>query len=253
MQAAITTADQGSRQRFVHLALFGLVVAYAALLASSLAMGLWLIDPAGRPIPTDFINVWAAGKLVLQGVPADAYDWTIHKSVEVIGARRDFPEYFGWHYPPPFLLVAAPLALLPYPAALLAWMAVSAPLYLAAMRLIAGARGTLLAALAWPVVFWNIIVGQNGFLTAALLGGGLALIEKRPALAGMLIGLLTYKPQFGLLIPVALIAGGHWRVIGWAALSAICLALASALVLGIQPWQAFLQSATHTNLQGRLG
>jgi hypothetical protein len=247
MQAAIASADQGFRQRLPHLGMFGLVVAYASLLVMTSQMGIWLIDAEGQHIATDFINVWAAGKLVLQGVPADAYDWTIHKSVEVIGAGRDFPEYFGWHYPPPFLLVAAPLAMLPYPAALLAWMAVSAPLYLAAMRLIAGARGTLLAALAWPVVFWNVVVGQNGFLTAALLGSGLALIEKRPALAGILIGLLTYKPQFGLLIPVALVAGGHWRVIGWAALSAVGLALASALVLGIQPWQAFLQSTAHTS------
>ncbi len=239
-----------SKKQLRHLApmiLVGLAVAFPCLLFVSLCMGLWLIDPSGLPIPTDFINVWAAGKLVLQGAPADAYDWTIHKNIEVIGAGHDFAGYFGWHYPPPFLLIAAPLALLPYPIALLAWMLASLPLYLASIWQIVGRREALLAAFAWPVVFWNMVVGQNGFLTAALLAGGLAMIERRPALAGILIGLLTYKPQFGLLIPLALVASGHWRVLGWAVLSAVGLGAISALALGLDVWLAFLKSIVHTN------
>lgn len=234
-------------RRVASMGMFALVCAYVSLLFASYLIGVWLIDPSGYPIPTDFLNVWAAGRLVLQHAPADAYDWTIHKAVEVLGVRREFADYFGWHYPPPFLLVAAALALLPYPAAMVTWMAVSLPLYLASMRQIAGRRDVVLAALAWPAVFWNTVVGQNGFLTAALLGSGLALIERRPALAGILIGLLTYKPQFGLLIPIALIAGRHWRVLGWASASALGLALLSAVVLGTEPWLAFLHSTAHTN------
>lgn len=235
------------RKRLLHLVLFGLVVAYASLLIFSAVNGHWLVDSDRRPIPTDFINVWAAGTLVLQGAAADAYNWDIHRAVEIGAVGYDFGGYFGWHYPPPFLLVAACLALFPYTAGLLVWMAASMPLYLATIRSIAGSRLAILAALAWPVTLWNTVVGQNGFLTAALLGGGLLMIGKRPVVAGLLIGLLTYKPQFGLLIPIALIAGGHWKVFWSAALTAFGLAALSALVLGIGPWLAFVDSTGLTN------
>jgi hypothetical protein len=234
-------------QRLANRVLFGLVVAYASLLAFSAINGHWLFDGAGRPIPTDFINVWAAGKLTLQGTAADAYDWDIHKAMEVVAAGHHFDGYFGWHYPPPFLMVAAGLALFSYPAGLVAWMACTLPLYLAVMRAVAGSRFAILAALAWPATLWNVVVGQNGFLTAALLGGGLLMIERRPLAAGLLIGLLTYKPQFGLLIPIALIAGGHWKVFGSAALTAIGIGLLSASILGVGPWLAFIGSISLTN------
>ena len=246
MQAAITTADQSSRQRLLHLAMFGLVVAYAALLVMTFLMGIWLVDPEGQPVATDFVSFWAAGKLVLQGHPADAYDWTIHKAVAV-ESGLDFKGYFTFQYPPIFLMITPALALIPYPAALVAWMAVGLPLYLCAIRLITGTWNATLAALAWPAVLWNMVLGQNGFLTAALLGAGIALIEKRPALSGILFGLLTCKPQFGLLIPVALIAGGHWRVIGWAALSTAALVAVSTAVLGTDSWAAFVGSAFRIN------
>jgi hypothetical protein len=246
MPAASITAEQGSRQRLLHLALFGLVVAYASLLFMTFLMGIWLIDVDGRPIPADFVSFWAAGKLVLQGHPADAYDWAIHKAVATENGL-DFKGHFTFQYPPTFLAVTPAVALLPYPAALVAWMAVGLPLYLYTVRLIAGTWNTALAALAWPPVLWNIVVGQNGFLTAALLGAGIALIEKRPALSGILFGLLTYKPQFGLLIPVALVAGGHWRVIGWAALTTLTLCAASVAILGMSPWTAFIDSILRIN------
>ncbi len=139
------------------------------------------------------------------------------------------------------------LALVPYPAAMLVWIAISLLLYLAAVRVITGGWKATLAALAWPAVLWNMVVGQTGFLTAALLGAGIALVDRRPALAGICFGLLTYKPQFGLLIPVALIAGGRWRVIGWAALSTLVLCAVSIAVLGTSPWAAFLESASCIN------
>ena len=89
-------------------------------------------------IATDFVNVWAAGKLVLDGHPALAYDWDIEKQVELALLTRDFIGYFAWHYPPPFLLVAALLAQFSYPVAFLGWVSVSFLPYLAAMRAIIG-------------------------------------------------------------------------------------------------------------------
>jgi arabinofuranan 3-O-arabinosyltransferase len=199
----------------------------------------WVYDPNGLGIPTDFINVWAAGRLVLDGLPAQAYDWDIQKQVEVAKLGQDFVGYFAWHYPPPFLFVASLLAQLPYQTAFIGWAGVSFLLFLVAMRAIVGRDFGYLLALAVPMAFINALVGQNGFLTAALIGGALYLIPVRPVLAGICLGLLTYKPQYGLLFPIVLIAAGHWRVFISAGVTAVVLATASWLAFGIESWLAF--------------
>ena len=89
------------------------------------------------------------------------------------------------------------------------------------------------------MVFINALVGQNGFLTAALIGGTLYLIPIRPVLAGICLGLLTYKPQYGLLFPIALIAAGQWRVFVSAGVTAVVMAFASWLAFGTESWLAF--------------
>lgn len=156
-----------------------------------------LIDRNGKPVGTDFSNVYAAGTLALRGHAADAYDPALQHAAERAVFGRDVP-FFGWHYPPFFFAIATLVATLPYALGLLLWMALSLPAYLATIRAILPRPETLLAATAFPAVFVNVGHGQNGFFTAALLGGALQLMERRPALAGLLIGLLAYKPQFGL-------------------------------------------------------
>jgi arabinofuranan 3-O-arabinosyltransferase len=216
-----------------------LAIANVTLCLSAYVSHWWVYDPNGLGIPTDFINVWAAGRLVLDGLPAQAYDWDIQKQVEVAKLGQDFVGYFAWHYPPPFLFVASLLAQLPYQAAYIGWVVVSFLPFLVAMRAIVGRDFGYLLALAIPMAFINALVGQNGFLTAALIGGALYLIPVRPVLAGICLGLLTYKPQYGLLFPIALIAAGHWRVFISAAVTAVVLATASWLAFGIESWLAF--------------
>ncbi len=177
------------------LVCFAFCVAQVVYLAASFVLHQWLIDPEGRGIPNDFVNVWAAGKLVLAGQPAVAYDWSIHKEIENAAVGYDFPGYYGWHYPPPFLAVAAVLAFFPYSIAYAGWVAVTLPGYVAAIRGIVGERIGYLLAFAFPAMLANAMVGQNGFLTASLVGGTLGLMEKRPVLAGCCLGLLTYKPH----------------------------------------------------------
>jgi len=220
---------------------FGLTLAGVLFLACSLYEGHWLIDGASQAIANDFVNVWAAGKLALQGHPAAAYDWTLHREVEVAALGHDFDGYYGWHYPPTFLFVAAALAVLPYLAAVLTWMAVTLPAYMAAVRTIIGERLGLLLACAFPGAFWNVSAGQNGFLTAALIGGVLVQIERRPIIAGICLGLLTYKPQFGILFPIVLAFDGRWRVIAAAAATAAVLCAASLLAFGAESWHAFVE------------
>lgn len=199
----------------------------------------WIYDLDGLGIPTDFVNVWAAGRLVLEGHPAQAYDWDIQKQVELALLRQDFPGYFAWHYPPPFLFVAALLAQFPYSVAFIGWVSASFVPYLAMMRAVVGRPFGWLLAAGFPMVFNNTLVGQNGFLTASLIGGTLFLMPARPILAGVCLGLLSYKPQYGLLFPIVLIAASQWTVFFTAAAVAVAMAFASWLAFGTESWQAF--------------
>jgi arabinofuranan 3-O-arabinosyltransferase len=224
------------------LSLLGLTLAlgYLAALVTAFLGGHFLLDGDGRPIANDFVNVWAAGRLVLDGDPAAAYDWTLHKAAEVRAVGHDFANYYGWHYPPPFLFVAAALATLPYLAAALLWLAATLAAFAATLGGILRTRAGVLFALGFPAALWNVTAGQNGFLTATLIGGTLALMERHPALAGLCLGLLSYKPQFGLLFPIVLIADRRWLTLAVAALVAGGLAAASWLAFGSASWEAFL-------------
>ena len=218
-----------------------LCVINASLLQSGLTAHWWLFDENGLGIPTDFVNVWSAGRLVLDGQPALAYDWDIQKQVQVAVLGQSYEGNFAWHYPPPFLFVAAALAHFPYATAYVGWAAISFVPYLAAMRAIVGRNFGYLLAAAFPVVFTNTLVGQNGFLTASLIGGTLVLMPRWPILSGVCLGLLSYKPQYGLLFPLVLIAASQWRVFFTAAVVAILLAASSWVAFGTESWQAFFQ------------
>jgi hypothetical protein len=199
----------------------------------------WIYDEHGLGVPTDFVNVWAAGKMVLEGHPALAYDWDLEKQVELALLKQDFIGYFAWHYPPPFLFVASLLTSFPYAAAFIGWVSVSFLPYLLMMRAIVGRTFGFMLAAAFPLVINNALVGQNGFLTAALIGGTLFLLPTRPILSGICLGLLTYKPQYGLLFPLVLIATAEWTVFFSAAVTAFAVAFASWLAFGTESWQAF--------------
>ncbi len=268
-----------------------------AILVASIAGFLYLlvtangfVDIKGRPVGTDFSDVYAAGTYVLDGKPRLPFDPARQHARE----QRIFGEatpFYGWHYPPFFLFVAAALALMPYGIALAVWQAVTLALYLLTIRAILisssfpGARSAspasiapeftgrtssswplkpwlwipdsrcaasgmtadwLLLALAYPAVLINIGHGQNGFLTAALFGGALVQLDRRPLTAGILFGLLVYKPQFGLMIPIVLAASGRWRSFAAAAATVAILAIATTFVFGPQVWHAFIDSTHFT-------
>src|SRR5215471_18470703 len=229
---------------------YAVILLAISLLASVIWIALadGLIDRNGKPIGTDFSNVWAAGRLVLDGEPAAPYDPARQHAAEKKAFSGHEVPFFGWHYPPFFLIVAAALALLPYGWALLAWIALTLPVYLVVMRAIVPRPETLLIALAFPAVYVNIGHGQNGFLTAALLGGGLLLLDRRPATAGALLGLLAYKPQFGLLIPLVLVATGRWRTTAAAMIVVAAAAAATLVLFGPQVWHAFAASTEFTRV-----
>ena len=233
----------------------GAMVAALALAVMFLALSAHGVnDYDGRPLGTDFSNVYAAGRAALAGDAAAPFDIVRQGAMErvIFGAKT---QLYGWHYPPVFLLAATPLAALPYVPALLLWLGVTLLLYLLSTRLLlAGsaapqlAQGStwLILALGFPAVFINFIHGQNGFLTAALFGFGLALRDRRPALSGIAFGLLCYKPQYLALIPLVLVASARWRVLAFTAGTALAACLAATLLFGAGIWPAFLASTHFT-------
>jgi hypothetical protein len=160
----------------------------------------------------------------------------------VAAVGHAFDGEYPWIYPPTFLFAAVLLALMPYAIANAAWVFLTFPAYVAAVRGIVGHRVGILFACAFPGILANIMAGQNGFVTAALFGGALLFIERRPLLAGVLVGLLSYKPHLGILIPLVLLAGGYWRVIAAAAATVVLLAFASWAAFGLDTWAAFFHS-----------
>jgi len=203
-----------------------------------------LIVPLKRPTSTDFISFYAAGKLANASTPALAYDQDAHYAAEQRATASGI-DYFLFYYPPPFLLLCAALARLPYIPAFIGFEIATIGFYVLIVRRILDESGweILVPILAFPPVLWTIGLGQNGFLTAGLFGAATLLVDRRPFAAGLLFGGLCCKPHFAMLVPVALIAGRHWRVLLGALISGGGLCLLSVIAFGWQTWHDFLIAA----------
>ncbi|HEX7776875.1 MAG TPA: glycosyltransferase family 87 protein [Parvibaculum sp.] len=231
-----------------------LLACHLWVLGQSLRGGLWIVGLDGVPRQIDFNAYWAAGRFIAEGHAASAYNAT-----ELAGLlTRNFGDAlaganFPFFYPPLFLFAVAPLGLFPYALAAALWIGATLVAYLAAMRAILPRREILLLALAAPAMLWCICVGQNGLLTAALAGGALALLDRRPVAAGILFGALAYKPQFGVLIPLVLVATGRWRTFFSAAATVAALLALSGFAFGWNVFPAFIDAmnAANASLLGR--
>lgn len=226
------------------------LLGYAAILGA-FEIGLllfWILgahdnlDPTGKPLGTDFISFWSASRLALDGTPTLPYNPEAHAALQarVVGGAEI--GYFGFFYPPVFLLICLPLALLPYALSLLTWLVATGTAFAAVIgRLLPRLAPLELAACAtFPAILINIGHGQNGFLSAALFGLGFILLDKRPWLAGALLGCLVFKPQLAVILPFALAFSGRWPAFVATAASATLLSLASWLLFGTETWATFL-------------
>src|ERR1700693_1119530 len=157
----------------------------------------WIV-PLDKPTTTDFVSFYAAGTLADAATPQLASNQTALLAAEEAATAPGIG-YQYFNYPPVFLLLCAAFAPMPYLVAFCVFMATTLALYLAvASRILDDRSGTtLLALLAFPMVFWTIGLGQTAFLTAALFAAATLLVDRRPILAGLLFGALCYKPHFG--------------------------------------------------------
>ncbi len=236
--------------RTAALAALALLSAAAfALLAWYFGVGEGRLDFSHHARGRDFVNLWTAGRLIGEGRAVEVFEPRAFMAAHHRLFSPALPFHF-WSYPPPALLLAAPFALAPgYFAALAAWTAAGLvllfPAARAALGLPPGRRSRVEAALLMlsPAVAVNVGLGQNGALTAALLLGGLALAEARPLAGGALLGLLVFKPQVALLLPVVVLAGRRWRMMTGAVASAVLVVALATAVFGLDSWRAFLDGS----------
>ncbi len=218
-------------------------VAIACLALSIAYVSLWRGDHDGlnHAVGRDFINLWTASQLVEADRALDIFD-----QEKFIAAQRrfmgpDFPFHF-WSYPPHTLMLTQQLSDLPYRGAFVVWSLGGLFLMLYAAYMFWPAKPFPWLLLLAPSSFVNVFLGQNGFATAALAMAGFAVLPRRPIVAGIMFGLLTFKPHLGIMIPIALVALRQWPAIAAATLTAVLFIGASVLMYGADVWWQFLHS-----------
>ena len=221
------------------------IVLYGALACSLyiaiLLVGVLFSDQGASRV--DFVAFHAAGRLAAAGQAASAYDWDRLKlmQAEILGVEpASLVGYLGWLNPPHFFFAVMPVAGLPYAWAWMAWIIATAVIFALAIRAVMPGPAAIVAAFCTPSVLLSLGVGQNGLLVAALMAWTLGLLDRRPVAAGIALGLLTIKPQFGLLFPLLLALTGRWRVFLMACLTALAAIAASWAAFGTETWLAFL-------------
>jgi hypothetical protein len=210
-------------------------------------------DEGGNLFGADFTTFWAASLQTLSGHAAEVYVPELHQAIEQQYLRNGYEAFF---YPPTMLIVCIPLAIVPYFTSYLIFLGATAALFVASIWRILRSSWILIAILAYPPVYFNIVAGQNAFLTTAILGCGLGIMNRRPGLAGAVLGLMVTKPHLALAVPIALIATGRWRTLAWAGTSSVLLVILSYLVFGLDTWLNFLdvsRSARQTLENGDVG
>lgn len=197
------------------------------------------LDFTGNAIGRDFITTWMGGRSVLGYGPSAWFDPAVYNAALRVMLGPNFPEHF-WSYPPHLILFTWPFGLLPYLPAYILWCVLGVAIYLLACAAVLR-REYLLFLAAAPGVAVCIFFGQNGFYTAALLIGGFALLDRQPILAGVLFGLLTVKPQLGILLPIMLLVTGRWWTIVAAMITASALMVGASHMFGPEVWSDFIQ------------
>ncbi len=233
------------------------VYSIAMLLIYGVLMVLWAWESKGftsdrivRP-GGDYSVFWSASYLALKGDAAKVYDYASLKPVIMaFGSMKGGANFFlPWLYPPTFLLLVMPLSLLPFVLSYLLFICGTAVMYMAAIFRILDIRVVprhvvLLPVVAFPGAIEAAMIGQNSFLTAGVAAWSLIHLRGRPVLAGILIGLLSVKPQLAVVFPVAMLADRAWKTFFIAAATAIVMAASSVGLFGWEAMSGFLENSS---------
>lgn len=207
---------------------------------------------ANGTVLMDYFSFWLAGRQALAGAPELVYIPAEFSALQKSLSGSD--TIFGFFYPPTFQMLLTPFAALPYKAAFAVFILSTTALLCVSCRLITGKWLLAACLIIIPACANNAFHGQNAALTAALYGFFLVGVERqRMILAGIALGILTIKPQLGILAPVALIATLNWRTFLSASATTVVLAAASVLCFGVGVWQVFWQQAPVASAMMEIG
>ena len=220
---------------------FAFLLAYGIIFMLHIRLHDWPLTASGAPTFIDFVSFWINARFALNASAAQAYDYAAFAAAQMpyVAETRGFYPYYHLVYPPTLFPLVAPLGLMPYLAALTTWIAATASLYMIAVYRIVPCAVACVLALVPFAIEKNVWLGQTGFLVAGLLGLALGLMAKRPFMAGICLGLLTCKPQYGLIFPVALLVTGQWRMIVGATATFMVLAVGVTVFYGFAIWHGY--------------
>jgi len=194
--------------------------------------------------PADFTAFFAVGTLSSDGRAEDAYSRAaIDETVLALFPETD--KRFYWFYPPYYNILLEFFSMFSYTTAFLLWNAVMLTFMMVAMRPLVDGRAALVIA-TFPPLLINFALGQNGFLIAGLLAILCTQAERRPVVAGVALGVLSFKPHLGLLLPLALLMRRRLVPIVVAFVVVVVLCVLGFLRYGPDPWAAFLRAAGTT-------
>ena len=239
--APLTPTDDAYRQAIVAGAVFMLCMEVMYFWLSGVpSFRIPSVDALGETaIGRDFLNIWIGGKSAFNGGPAVFFDfWYYNLYLQDYFADTNLHHYF-WSYPPHILLFIWPFGLMPYLAAFALWSAFGIAAFLLAAAAGGVERKHLMLVAVAPALAVNLFIGQNGCIFAALLIAALINLDRRPLVAGVLLGILTIKPQLGLLLPVMLVLTQRWRVIAAAAVTTLALVAATVAIWGVEIWTEY--------------
>jgi len=221
------------------LAAVSLMVAWFVL-SGTHWMGGYLIDGQGYILGRDFLNFWHYGIAAWRGDALSFYDLGFYNRVlDALIPGYDYPDQ-NWSYPPHYMLLAAPFGLLGYHPALALYTGLGLLLYWRVVVALAGGWERRLALMAMPTLVVCLLCGQVSALLAVVLVTIYRTLDRRPEIAGLMIALLTVKPQIGLLIPLFLILTGRWKVMFVATAATLAFVGLSAAWHGTDIWRHYL-------------
>ena len=186
----------------------------------------------------DFAAFWTSARFALDGRAGDAYGEPERAALAALLGPGQYPPFF---YPPPALFLWLPFAPIPFKLAVPLWVAATGAAYAIAIRAILKG-GSVISAIAFPAVVVCALFGQNSLFSAALLGGSAITLDRCPVLAGVLIGVLVYKPQLALLAPLVLISARRWRAFAAASATTLLLIAAATAAFGVDAWTGFISA-----------
>jgi hypothetical protein len=201
-------------------------------------------DAYGKYYGQDFINYWGAPQLAATDI-SQLFD-NVAYNLGLDALYGSHLPLHNWSYPLHLLLLLAPFASFTLPVAYGLWTVLGIAFYSAVVWHIAPMAhrrlAVFMAAIA-PASLMCILFGQNGFFTAALFLAAWHLLGTRPKMAGIALGLLTVKPQLGVVWPLLLLQQKRWTTILVATLTAAMLLGLSLWKFGVDAWRGYLTQA----------